>query len=79
MKLTLADIAAVLGCSKAAASLLRAGKYDRPGSDLPARYTALVRVAGRPSESNRAAMLRQVCMECERQDCAGCRIAEIVD
>ena len=41
MDLSLSDIGAVLGCSKAAASRLRAGKYERPGSELIQRYQAL--------------------------------------
>jgi hypothetical protein len=77
--LKLDDIADVLGCSKAAASMVRSGKYDRPNSDLPARYAALVRVMARPHAASRAAVLREVCTECPRQSCDGCRIAEISD
>ncbi len=78
MMLKLEDIAAVLGCSKAAASMIRAGKYDRPASDLPERYAALVRVAGQPQAMSRQKVLSEICFECDRQDCTGCRIAEIV-
>ena len=38
MELTLNDIGAVLGCSKAVASRLRSGKYERPGSKLLAQF-----------------------------------------
>ena len=47
MDLSLSDICAVLGCSKAAASRLRAGKYERPGSELIQRYQALEAVVKR--------------------------------
>jgi len=40
----LIDIAEVLGCSKAAASMLRTGTYGRPGSELHVRYAALVKL-----------------------------------
>lgn len=74
--MTLAEIAEVLGCSKPAASMLRAGRYDRPNSDLPARYAALVRVV---TDARRAAALdaRAICNSCPRNDCSGCRIAEL--
>ncbi|MEO1766765.1 hypothetical protein [Thiobacter aerophilum] len=73
----LEDVALVLGCSKAAASMVKNGKYDRPGSDLPERYAALVRLVDAVRGADRDAVLRQVCMECERQDCTGCRLADI--
>jgi hypothetical protein len=75
--LTLEDIANILGCSKPAASLLRAGKYDRPNSDLPKRYAALVELVSRPQLLGREQVLTQICIECDRQNCTGCRIAEI--
>lgn len=71
------DIAAVLGVSKAAASMVRAGKYDRPGSDLPARYEALVRVVAQAQAAARATDTTAICRACPRDDCTGCRIAEI--
>lgn len=70
--LTLNEICAVLGCSKPAASLLNAGKYDRE-SELKARHQALVKVVA----ERRGLDLGGVCLECPRQDCAGCRIAEL--
>jgi hypothetical protein len=75
--LTLEEIASILGCSKPAASLLRAGKYDRPNSDLPKRYAALMDLVSRPQRLDREQVLTQLCVECDRQDCTGCRIAEI--
>jgi hypothetical protein len=70
--LTLNEICAVLGCSKPAASLLKNGKYDREG-DLVKRYQALVGAI----EKNRGISHSQICIECPRQDCEGCRLAEI--
>lgn len=75
--MTLADIAAVLGVSKAAASMLRAGHYDRPSSDLPERYAALERLVAQARNEARALDTAAICRACPRESCTGCRIAEI--
>lgn len=73
------DIATVLGISKPAASLLRAGKYDREGSELPARYARLMAMIDAAAARGRAAAAGDICMTCPRQDCTGCRVAEIAE
>lgn len=75
--LSLADVADVLGVSKSTASRLSRGIYDKSDTSLPARYAALVRVVEAHRGADRATVLREVCLECDRQDCAGCRLAEI--
>lgn len=72
----LTDIQAVLGVSKAAASMVRAGNYDRDGSELPRRYQALLELierVRRESLSDTGA----ICYACPREDCSGCRLAEL--
>ena len=64
MDLSLSDICAVLGCSKAAASRLRAGKYERPGSELIQRYQALEAVVKRAETGKEKASLTDLCFEC---------------
>lgn len=71
------EIAAVLGCSVSAVSMLRAGAYDRPSSDLPVRYAALMRLVARNARRTTEDVLREVCLACPRESCAGCRIAEL--
>ena len=78
MDLSLSDIGAVLGCSKAAASRLRAGKYERPGSELIERYQALEEVVKKAAAGKEKASLTDLCFECPRQDCSGCRAAELM-
>ena len=78
MELTLADIGAVLGCSKAVASRLRSGKYERPGSELIQRYQALEAVVKRAETGKEKTSLTDLCLECPRQDCSGCRAAELM-
>lgn len=78
MELTLADIGAVLGCSKAVASRLRSGKYERPGSELIERYQALEEVVKKAATGKEKASLTDLCFECPRQDCSGCRAAELM-
>lgn len=72
----LAEIAVILGCSPAAVSKIRRGSYDRPSSDLPQRLAALdaliERVRGQVS-------IERICYDCPRQDCTGCRVAEITE
>jgi len=77
VELTLADIGAVLGCSKAVASRLRSSKYERPGSELIARYQALATVVEKAAAGKEKASLSDLCFECPRQDCSGCRVAEL--
>jgi hypothetical protein len=76
--LKLAEIAAVLGCSVQAASFLRRGVYERVAkeSDLPARYAMLMRLI---EEARAQVSLERICMDCPREDCTGCRVAEITD
>lgn len=76
--LRLTDIQAVLGVSKAAASMIRAGRYDRPGSELPQRYEALVRLVERVRQEAATLDAAQICYRCPREDCSGCRVAELV-
>jgi len=77
--MTLAQIAEVLGCSRTVASRLRAAQYDRPGSDLPARYAVLMTVATEAQAApDLAACAHVICVACPREDCTGCRVADIV-
>lgn len=57
--------------------MLRSGSYDRPNSDLPARWRALEALLAEARAGSVAEVLRRVCLECPRESCAGCRIAEI--
>lgn len=75
--LTLREICAVLGVSKPAASALRNGKYPAP--DTVARYEALLAVVERIAADQREVDLSKICETCPREDCAGCRIAELID
>lgn len=77
--MTITQISAVLGCSRTVASRLRAGQYDRPGSDLPGRYAALMAVTSSAQAApDLAACAHAICVDCPREDCTGCRIAELV-
>ena len=78
MELTLNDIGAVLGCSTAVASRLRSGKDERPGSELLAQYEALEAVVKKAAAGKEKASLTDLCFECPRQDCSGCRAAELM-
>lgn len=71
--LKLADIADVLGCSKATASRVARGIYDKE-SELPARYQTLVRLI---DEARAQAAPARICQSCPRDDCTGCRVAEL--
>jgi len=75
-QLKLAEIAVVLGCSVQAASFLRRGVYDRVAkeSELPARYAMLMRLI---DEARAQVSLERICMDCPRDDCTGCRVAEL--
>ncbi|HWO99744.1 MAG TPA: hypothetical protein VNL74_03870 [Methylococcus sp.] len=81
-EIKLSDIAAVLGCSKPAASLLRSGKYDKGGEraeDLKPRYEALLRIVAEAEARGRTNAAGSICLDCPREDCSGCRVAEIVE
>jgi hypothetical protein len=69
----LQDIADVLGCSKATASRVARGIYDKE-SDLPVRYAALMRLI---DEARAQAAPERICQSCLRDDCTGCRVAEL--
>lgn len=75
--MTLTQISAVLGCSRSVASRLRAGNYDRPGSELPLQYAALLEVAQASGAPDMAACAHAICVACPREDCTGCRVADI--
>lgn len=84
--LSLGDIAAVLACSRATASRLRAGVYPATRSALPGQYAQLLALAERlraqaaPLPLNRvdeAALAAELCRRCPREACAGCRVLEI--
>lgn len=77
---------AALRCSKGTASKLRAGKYPAKDGPLITAYRALTGTQPEPkpklrpnsdARRTRRKVLDQVCMECPRTSCAGCRIAEI--
>lgn len=70
------DIAQILGCDKGTASKLRSGRYDRPTSDLLKRYQALVRLIDQ-ERSEAKGDVDAICHKCDRNDCTGCRVAEI--
>lgn len=76
--MTVNEIAAVLGCSRAAASLLRTGSYPCGRSALAVQYRALLELVARnartPSPQDAANAL---CAACDRDECAGCRCLEI--
>lgn len=73
---SLSEAAAVLGCDKSTVSRLRAGSYDKK-SDLPARYAALMALIERVRRES-VVDIHAICNACPREDCAGCRVAEIV-
>lgn len=74
--MTLEDIAVILGCSKPTASQIRSGKYPTENTSLTERYARLVAVV---EAARREAALdpQAICRACPREDCTGCRVAEI--
>lgn len=74
--MTLEDIAVILGCSKPTASQIRSGKYPTENTSLTERYARLVAVV---DAARREAALdpQAICRACPREDCTGCRVAEI--
>ena len=80
----LSDLAAVLGVDKSTASRLRAGAYDRPTSDLPSRYAALMALIERVATEHldlrsvpERALAAELCRRCPRESCDGCRALEV--
>jgi len=69
----LQDIADVLGCSKSTVSRVARGIYDKE-SDLPTRYAALMRLI---DEARAQSAPERICVHCPRDDCTGCRVAEL--
>ncbi|TCS69742.1 hypothetical protein EDC61_11942 [Sulfuritortus calidifontis] len=67
-----AEAARILGVSDAAVGRIRAGSY--PDGELAERYRLLVAVVERAARSPEATA---ICRACPREDCAGCRIAEL--
>ncbi len=76
-EMTLADIALVLDVAKPTASLLKNGKYHEvaKNSELPKRYQRLAELIGQAQQSFDPTAL---CNACPRQDCTGCRVAELI-
>jgi len=74
--LGLNNIALILGCKKPTASLLKRGLYHTVAKDtaLPERYQRLADVVGQAQPFDPSAL----CHTCPRQDCTGCRVAEII-
>ncbi|MDD3553241.1 MAG: hypothetical protein PHC35_01785 [Deltaproteobacteria bacterium] len=70
------DIVVILGCDKGTASKLRSGNYDRPTSDLLKRYHALVSLIEQ-ERMDAKGDVDAICHKCDRNDCTGCRLAEI--
>lgn len=68
-----AEAARVLGCSDAAVGRIRAGTY--PDGALVQRYALLMQVLERAAERAEASSF---CASCPREDCTGCRIAELI-
>lgn len=75
--LTLNEISAVLGCSKPAASQLRSGVYPAADGRLAGQYAALVSVVDAAEARGLSGGALRICYECPREDCAGCRVAEL--
>ena len=75
--MNLEDIAVILGCSKPTASQIRSGKYPTENTSLTERYARLVAVV---EAVRREAALdaEAICRACPREDCTGCRVAEMV-
>lgn len=78
MNLTLSEISAVLGVAKPTASALKNGKYD--AAETVARYEALLKVIERATSENSGTTNHDsICAACPRDDCTGCRLAELID
>ena len=68
-----AEAARILGVSDAAVGRIRAGNY--PEGDLPERYRLLMAALERAASRFET---QAICAACPREDCVGCRIAELV-
>lgn len=78
MNLTLSEISAVLSVSKPTASALKNGKYAT--AETVARYEALLKVIERAAGENSGnSNPDSICAACPRDDCTGCRLAELID
>lgn len=77
--MTLDDIAVILACSKPAASMLRNGRYPATdgGARLAERYARLMAVAVATERETSGHPYDAICNACPRDDCTGCRIAEL--
>jgi len=74
----LEDIAVILACSKPAASMLRSGSYTRQGgTELVLRYARLEAVVTAAADAAQAHDFSEICKQCPRDDCTGCRVAEL--
>ncbi|MDD3938020.1 hypothetical protein [Rhodoferax sp.] len=78
MKLTLIELTAVLGCSRATASLVRAGKYPAKNGQVAGQYAALLALIESVSIGTEAERCESLCLACPRDNCDGCRVAEII-
>jgi hypothetical protein len=67
-----AEAARILGVSDAAVGRIRGGNY--PEGELPERYRLLVQIVERAASRADASVW---CSACPREDCTGCRIAEV--
>lgn len=68
-----AEAARILGVSDAAVGRIRGGSY--PEGELTERYRLLVAVVERAKAKADAT---HFCAACPREDCTGCRIAELI-
>lgn len=76
--MTVNEIAAVLGCSRAAASQLRTGTYPSARSTLASQYRALLELVARNARTvTETEAAHTLCRACDRDECAGCRCLEI--
>lgn len=76
---SMAGVMAVLGCSKGTASKLMNGRYDCKTTDLPQRYEALVKLVASVRTQAQAQRADELCLSCPREDCSGCRVADLHD
>lgn len=76
---TMQGVMAVLGCSKSTASKLMNGRYGCKDTDLPQRYEALVALVAGVRSQAQALRADALCLSCPREDCSGCRVADLHD
>jgi hypothetical protein len=70
LMLTLIEICAVLGCSNACRPRCSEWEKTTENGDLVKRYQALMEAM----DKGRETPLDQICIECPRQNCEGCRV-----